>query len=99
MPPHISWVRQLRAANHAHNNTIFKCYHIPKETNIYASNSVKLIFIHRIIELEGPWRYLNPIACSGRRPYTSSDKWLPSLFLKASGDGSPTTFEGKLFHC
>ncbi|ETE60226.1 hypothetical protein L345_14033, partial [Ophiophagus hannah] len=35
---------------------------------------------------------------SFERPYTISDRWLPSLFLKTSSDGSSTTSGGKQFH-
>ncbi|ETE56882.1 hypothetical protein L345_17406, partial [Ophiophagus hannah] len=39
----------------------------------------------------------SPALCSSRKPYTISDKWLCSLFLKASSDGAPTTSGGKQF--
>ncbi|ETE60900.1 Octapeptide-repeat protein T2, partial [Ophiophagus hannah] len=50
------------------------------------------------IECERGIESSTPAPCSGRRPYTISDKWLPSLFLKTSRDGAPTTSGGKLFH-
>ncbi|KAK9400461.1 Srst: Octapeptide-repeat protein T2 [Crotalus adamanteus] len=39
-----------------------------------------------------------PAPNSSRRPYTISDKWLSSLFLKTSSDGAPTYSGGRLFH-
>ncbi|ETE62255.1 hypothetical protein L345_11993, partial [Ophiophagus hannah] len=36
---------------------------------------------------------VQPLAQAGE-PYTTSDKWLPDLFLKASSDGAPTTSWG-----